>query len=96
MKLGMMVSMRIMASQRIRKILQEKRKKNPMMGVGTQNMPVPLSSRIHPSETNPTNVLNVGKASITVLICVLTNGPTQEKNLINVLSVENASVTALT
>lgn len=68
-----------------------------MMGVGTQeNMPMPLSSRIHPSETNPTNVLDVGKGSITVLICVLTNGPTQEKNLINALSVANASVTALT
>ena len=88
-----MVSTRMMASQRIGKILQEKRKKNP---VTQENMPMHLASRIHPSKTNVINVLNVGKASIIVLICVLTRGPTQEKNLINALSVGNASVTALT
>lgn len=92
-----MISVGMMATQRIREILQEKRRKNTVSGDGTQeNTPGPLSSRIYPSGTNPTNVLNVGKASITALICELTRGPTQEKNLINVLSVGNASVTALT
>ena len=91
-----MIPMRMMASQRIREILKEK-KKNPVTGDGTQgNTAVPLSSRIRPSKTNPINVLNVGKASTTVPICVFTRGPTQEKNLINALSVGNASVTALT
>lgn len=90
-----MIPVRMMASQRIREILQEKMK-NPITGVGTQgSTAVSLSGRIRSSETNPTNVLNVGKASITVLICVFTRGPTQEKNLINALSVGNASVTAL-
>lgn len=91
------ISMRTMASQRIREILQKKRKKNSVTGDGTQeNTPMPLSSRIHHSETSPTNVPDVGKASIIVLICVFTRGPTQEKNLINAPSVGNALVTALT
>lgn len=93
MRLGVTVSVRMTASQRSGKILQEKRKKNP---VTQENMPMRLTNRIPPSKTNVINVLNVGKASIIVLICVLTRGPTQEKNLISALSVGSASVTALT
>lgn len=90
-----MIPMRTMATHRIKEIQQEKRRRNPVTGDGIQNTALPLSSRSPLSETNPTNVPNVGKVSIIVLICVHTRGPTQ-KNLINALSVGNALVTALT
>ncbi|XP_057355509.1 serine/threonine-protein kinase TAO1-like [Manis pentadactyla] len=90
-----MIPMRTMATHRIKEIQQEKRRRNPVTGDGIQNTALPLSSRTHLSETNPTNVPNVGKVSIIVLTCIHTRGPTQ-KNLINALSVGNALVTALT
>lgn len=91
-----MIPMRTMASHSVGKILQEKQK-NPTTRNGTrENITMSPSSGIHPWERNPTSVWNVGKASVIVLICELTRGPTQEKSLTSALSVRNASVIVLT
>lgn len=93
----MVIPVRMIATWRIREIVQKKRRNNAITGDGTQeNILGLLASRTHPLGTNPTNVLNVGKASVIVLIFELTRGPTQEKNLTDVLSVGSALVTALT
>ena len=93
----MLIPVRMIATWRVREIVQKKRRNNPITGDGAQEtIPGLLASRTHPLGTDPTNVLNVGKASVIVLIFELTRGPTQEKNLTDVLSVESASVTALT
>ena len=83
-----MIPLRMIATGRIREIVQKKRRNNPVTGDGVQeNILGLLANRTHPLGTNPTNVLNVGKASVIVLIFELTRGPTQEKNLTDVLSV---------
>lgn len=93
----MMVPVRMIAAWRIREIVQKERRNNAIPGDGTQeNILGLLARRTHCSGTNPTNVLNVGKASVIVLIFELTRGPTQEKNLTDVQSVGSALVTALT
>lgn len=84
-----MIPVRVRTSQRTRRNVEKRRRKSPLTGEQIPaNMSVSLTSRIYLLEINPTNVLNVGKASIIIPICILTKGPIREKNHTSVQSVE--------